>query len=130
MSSVYKVNFKKHKYYCNRLYKRERKKYYESLKVTLLTIRNFGTLRNHFTDKGTSKKRITLIEDDKIISEVAQTLNNFFDNALSTFEIKGPIEHIIHVNENSDPMDVILRKYSSEYIKYTKGRRKIFLFFS
>ena len=57
-----------------------------------------------------------MIEDNKIISddpEVAQTLIDFFDNAISTLEIKEPIEHIIHVNENSDPMDAILRKYSN-----------------
>ena len=55
-----------------------------------------------------------MIEDDKIISdepEVAQTLNNFFGNAISTLELKNPIEHIINVNENSDPMDVILGRY-------------------
>ena len=35
-------------------------------------------MKPFLTDKGTSKKRLTLIEDDKIISddpEVAQTLN-------------------------------------------------------
>ena len=44
MSPVHKLNFKKHNNYYNRLYKKERKKYYESLNLRLLTIRNFGTL--------------------------------------------------------------------------------------
>ena len=73
-------------------------------------------MKPFLTDKGTSKKQITLIEDNKIISddpEVAQTLNNFFGNAISTLEIKEPTEHIIHVNENSDQMDTILHKYSN-----------------
>ena len=58
-------------------------------------------MKPFLTDKGMSKKQITFIEDDIIISddpEVAQTL-------------KEPVEHIIHVNENSDPMDAILCKY-------------------
>ena len=39
-------NYKKHKHYCSRLYKKERRKYYE--KFDLLTIRNFGKQSNHF----------------------------------------------------------------------------------
>ena len=47
---------------------------------------------------------------DKIICddpEVAETLNNFFDNAIEL------IKHLINVNENCDPMGVILRNYSN-----------------
>ena len=47
-----------------------------------------------------------MIEDNKIISDDPEV-------AISTLEINKPIEHIIHVNENSDPMDAILRKYSN-----------------
>ena len=73
-------------------------------------------MKPFLTDKGTSQKWITLIEDDKIISddaEVAQTLNNVFENTISLLEIKEPIEHIININVHSDPMDGILRKYSN-----------------
>ena len=82
-SLEHKENFKKHKNYCNRLYKRERKKYYESLNSRKITDNKkfWNTMKPFLTDKGTSQKRITLIEDDKIISddaEVVQTLNNFF----------------------------------------------------
>ena len=50
-------------------------------------------MKPFLTDEGTSQKRITLIEDDKIISddaEVAQTLNNFFENTISLLGIKEP----------------------------------------
>ena len=48
-----------------------------------------------FSDTGMSNHNITLIEGDKMISvddNVANTLNNFFDNAVKTQEINVPTE--------------------------------------
>ena len=92
-SAVHKENFKKYKNYCHRLYKRERKRYYESLNLSKISDNKkfWNAMKPFLTDKGTSKKRITLIGDNKVIfdiPEVAQTLNNVFVNAISTLEIK------------------------------------------
>ena len=70
MSPVHKFNFKKHKNYCNRLYKREHKKYYENLNLSKFNDKKFwNTMKPFLTDKGMSKKQITFIEDDIIISD-------------------------------------------------------------
>ena len=76
MSPV-QVNFKKDNN-CNRLYKRERKKYDECLNLSKIADNKkfWNTMKPFLTGKGTSKKRITLIEDNKIISDEVQTEDN------------------------------------------------------
>ena len=70
--------FKKQRNYCNRLYKRERKRFYENIDLTNITDHKkfWGTMKPFFTDKGPSRNSISLIESSKIIvedMEIAET---------------------------------------------------------
>ena len=92
-------NFKKQRNNCSRLYKHERKKFYKNLDISSITDNRkfWRTLKPFFTDKGTTRNCISLIEDDMIISddkEVAGTLNSFFDNAVKSLNLKEPVEYI------------------------------------
>ena len=89
--------YKKHKNFCSRLYKKERKKYFDTLDVNKITdnkafwknIQPLFSEKRKFTNKITledSKKNI--LSDDTLISE---ELNNFFQNATKT----------LNINENS-----------------------------
>ena len=116
-SSLDKERFNKHKNFCNRLYKRERKNYYESLNLSHITDnKKFWKIMKPFlTDKGVSQRKITLIETNEIISEdadVAETLNSFFENAVSCLGIKEPVEHLVDTTDVSDSLNAILGKYS------------------
>ena len=83
---------RKQKNYCNRLYKRERKKYYSQLNLNNITDNKkfWNTMKPLFSNKGGNKDGIVLVNDDKIISddtEVAQTFNDFFKNSVSSLNI-------------------------------------------
>ena len=85
--------FKKQKNYCNRLYKRERKKFYSNLNLNDITDCKifWKTTKPLFSNKGGCKDNIVLIDGDKIISddaEVAKTFNNYFENTLSSLDIR------------------------------------------
>ena len=78
---------KKQRNYCNRLYKRERKKYYSNLNLKNITDNKcfWKTMKPLFSDKGGNKDNIMLLINDEILSEdkkVAQAFNNFFDNTV------------------------------------------------
>ena len=112
-------NFKRQKNYCNRLRYRERKKYYENLdEAKVKDVREFWkTTKPFLSDKGTSRQsKITLIKDGVIISaddDVANTMNDFFEQAVSSLSIKDPVEHLVLEPCNSgDPIDEIIHKYS------------------
>ena len=85
-NSENKKNYRKQKNYCTRLYKKERKKYYSKLDLKNITDNNrfWRTIKPFLTDKGVNSNKITLIENDKILSvdgDVAGTLNSFFSDA-------------------------------------------------
>ena len=114
---VDKIRFKKHKNYCNKLYKRERKNYYKSLDINKIADNKkfWGTMKPFLSDKGISKNNINLIEGTEIINEddkVAESLNIFFENAVSSLGIEEPCEQILNNNHVNDPIDKIILKYS------------------
>ena len=117
-SLVDKNLFKKHTNYCNRLYKSERKKFYNSIKLNSITDNKkfWGTMKPFLTDKGVSKNNISLIEEAKFITEdsdVAETLNNYFDEAVLHLGINEPSEHLIENHHVYDAIDSILLKFSN-----------------
>ena len=111
--------YKKHKNFCSKLYKKERKKYFDTLDVNEITdkkafCKNIQTL---FFEKRKFANKITLedreknnLSDDTLVSE---ELNNFFQNAIKT----------LNINENSyiadssysitDPVDKAINTYKN-----------------
>ena len=91
-SEVNKIAFRNQKNYCNRLYKRERRNYYAKLKLNNITDNKkfWNVMKPLFSNKGGVKNNIALIKDNKMISadtEVAQTFNDHFTNAVSALDI-------------------------------------------
>ena len=88
----YKRALKKQKNYCNRVYKRERKKYYSQLNLNNINDNKkiWNTMKPLFSDKCGIMDNIVLVEGENIISkdiEVAQAFNNFFENAVDSLDI-------------------------------------------
>ena len=78
-----------------------------------------------FSGKGFSKKEITLVENGEIICDddkVANTLNTFFENAVTTLGIPNIEFHLI------DPGDTRQDRNNSKEIfkafQYTENKRK------
>ena len=112
------TNYKKQRNYCSRLYKKERKKYYDKLNVKNVTDNRafWKTVKPFLSDKGNVSSKITLVEGGNIISndeEVAQKLNDYFSNSVKSLEIPtnsyltNPTEHL------SDPLDIAIEKFKS-----------------
>ena len=85
--------YKKQKNYCNRLYKRERKRYYSNLNLSNITDNKkfWNTVKPLFSEKGRGKENIVLVNGNKIISddlEVAQTFNDFFKHSVNALNIQ------------------------------------------
>ena len=79
-------NYKKQRNYCSRLYKKERKKYYDKLNVKNVTDNRafWKTVKPFLSDKGNVSSKITLVEGGNIMSndeEVAQKLNDYLSNS-------------------------------------------------
>ena len=75
--------FKKHRNYVSRLYKKQRKLFYNGIDLkNLIDNRKFWKNVNPlFSSNNKTQNKITLVENDKIITEngeLAQTFNDFF----------------------------------------------------
>ena len=72
---------RKQKSYCNKLYKRERRKIYSQLNLNNISL---------FSNKGGNKDNIVLVNGDIIISEdteITQSFNDFFKNCVNALNI-------------------------------------------
>ena len=111
-----KKAFRKQRNYCSRLYKKERKRFYVKLDSKCITDNKkfWQTMKPFFTDKGLSKRTITLIKGNKIISDdvdVANALNTFFESAVKNLEITDPTDYLEDVKNTSDPIDAAILKF-------------------
>ena len=63
-------------------------------------------MKPFLTDKVVSENNISLIEGAKIITEdyVAETLNNYFDEAVLHLGINEPSEHLIEITMYMTPL--------------------------
>ena len=82
-NNVNKLRYRKQRNYCVNLTRRIKKNYYSNLDINkVIDNKKFwDTIKPCFSEKNTSIKRITLIENDNIITEegtLAETFNTFF----------------------------------------------------
>ena len=110
--------FRKQRNSCVKLFRREKRNYYNNLDISLVTDNKkfWKTVKPFFSDKLQSKSKIVLIEDETIISndvEVAETMNEFFITATDSLGInensnyENTTEGIIH------PVDKAIHKFSN-----------------
>ena len=98
--------FKRQKNYCNRLYKRTRKRFYENLDLNKITDnRKFWfTVKPLIGDKGGARDNIVLLENEEIINnddEIAEVFMEFFANQVDSLGIVQN-ELLLNKIENSD----------------------------
>ena len=97
-SYLEKKYFKK-KHYCCRLYKKERKMFFNGLNPSFVTDKKlfWKTVKPFYSDKGNYGANIKLIEEVvQKDSEIAENLNEFFKSAVSTL---GITENSFIINE-------------------------------
>ena len=110
-------NYKKQKIYCSRLYKKERKNFFNKLNTSFVSDNKlfWKTVKLFFSNKGSQRGNIKLVEGDKLLhddSEVAEELNNFFKEAVSILDVNEN-SYIINCDSIniSDPIEKAMSKY-------------------
>ena len=111
-----KTRYKKQKNFCSKLYKREKKRYYNNLNLNDITDNKifWKTVKPFLSDKGTRSSHITLIDKNNIISkdnDVAEVLNNFFDNAVKQLNINENQYLLSDTYGIEDPVDIAVEKF-------------------
>ena len=72
------------------------------------------TMKPFFGNSSSVKNKITLVEGDEVISDekkVADTFSDFFDQAVSSLDLKENSDILNKVEDQSDPVDKALYKF-------------------
>ena len=111
--------YKKQKNYCSKLYKRERRKFFDSLNTSVVSDNKtfWKVIKPFFTNKGSLGGSIKLIEKGEILSDdskIAEELNLFFSNAVKSLSIAENIYITNKVpDEVVDPVDRAVEKFKT-----------------
>ena len=91
------INYKKQRNFCNRLNKKERKNYYSNLELNKITDNKafWKTMKPLFSDKGCDRSKISLIDNDKVITD-DQDISNLFSSYFK--EVADSI--VLETNQN------------------------------
>ena len=119
--------YKKQKNYVSRLYKKERKMFFNSLNPSVISDNRkfWKTVKPLFSNKGNYGNKIKLVENEEIIDDdtkVAEELNNFFKTAVVSLDIHGNPYAVENVENMSDPVEKVIKKIriSSKHFAYQK----------
>ena len=109
-------NYKKQKIFCSKLYKKEKRQYYNNLDLRKVTDNKlfWKTIKPLMSDKGTSANKICIAENDKLLvkeEDVANSLNNYFDKAIDNLEINENRLLLSDVSCLTDPIDITVQKF-------------------
>ena len=111
-------NFRKQRNSCVKLFRKEKRNYYNNLDISLVTDNKkfWKTVKPFFSEKSQSQNKIVLTEGERIISddfEVAETMNEFFVTVTDSLGIN---ENFIDENPTdgvTDPVEKAVKKFSN-----------------
>ena len=110
--------FKKQRNFCSKLYKKERKKYYNSLDTKNITDNKqfWKTIKPFLSEKSTTTSKIKLKDQDKIISndgKVAEEFSKFFENAVKSLNIVPRNLSLGDTKNLKNPVEIAIKKFEN-----------------
>ena len=105
--------FRKQRNSCVKLFRTEKRNFYKNLDISQITDNKkfWNTVKPFISNKNKAKAKITLIEDERIISkdeEVAETLNDYFVTVTDSLGLTENCEIITSTEGITDPIDQAL----------------------
>ena len=111
-------NYKKQRNFYSKLYKKERKIFYDNLDITNTTDNKkfWKTVKPLLSDKGKcGSSKINLVVNDEILStdkEIAEAFNTCYSNAVKSLNLQCDSEHL-HVSNETDPIERAIKKFKN-----------------
>ena len=111
--------YKKQKNYCSKLYKKERKKFFDNFNTSVVSDNKtfWKVIKPFFTNKSTFGINIKLTEKEEILkddTEIAEALNHFFSNAVKSLNIAENTYITNRVPDNlKDPVTRAIEKFKT-----------------
>ena len=110
--------YKKQRNFCSKLYKKEKKQYYNSLDTTKVTDNKefWKTIKPFLSSKSITTTQISIEKDGKVItddSELSEEFSIFFDKAVQSLNIKPNEAHVNDAIDLDDPVEIAIKKFEN-----------------
>ena len=110
--------YKKQRNFCSKLYKKERKRYYDTLNTKDITDNKqfWKTIKPFLSDKNVNTSQITIEKNDKIFMdnfELSEEFSNFFENAVKALNIEPDEMYLNDVADLESPVDIAIKKFEN-----------------
>ena len=111
-------NFRRQRNLCIKLFRTEKKRYYNNLDVRLITDNKkfWKTVKPLFSDKIKTQNKIVLVENDDVISDdrqIAEIFNNYFVTVTETLGIAENLDNVRSTEGIIDPVEKAIEKYAN-----------------
>ena len=111
-------NFRRQRNLCVKLFRTEKKRYYNNLDMALITDNEkfWKTVKPLFSDKIKTQSRLVLVENDEVISDdrqVAEIFINYFVTVAEILALAGNLDNIRSAEGIIDPVDIAIEKYAN-----------------
>ena len=111
-------NFRKQRNSCVKLFRIEKRNYYNNLDISLVTDNRkfWKTVKPFFSDKSQSQNKIVLTEGERIISndvEVAEKMNEFFVTVTDSLGINENFNDENATDGITDPVQMAVKRFSN-----------------
>ena len=109
--------YKKQRNFCSKLYKKERKKFYNNLSIEEITDNKkfWKTIKPLLSEKGVcGSSKINLVVNEENLSddkEIAETFDNYFNNAVKSLNLQCSKEHLNDVSNENDPFEIAIKRF-------------------
>jgi len=110
-------NYKKQRNHCLTILRDTKKNYFEKLDENRITDSKkfWKTIKPFFSNKSSTPKKITLIENEEIIDddkEISETFNKYFSNIIKNLNLPVPPSDNQSIN-SEDPVEISSFKYKN-----------------
>ena len=116
MTSSNKMAYNKQRKSCVNLCRKQKKQYYKNLDIRKITDnrRFWKSVKPAFSEKSTKTDKITLIENNEILSEdnkISEIFNTYFSNLVSNLNITTDKNLLSEEAGINDPILSAIKKY-------------------
>ena len=103
---------------CVSLIRETKREHFNSLNEKLVTDNKlfWNTIKAFFSDKGATREKYTLIEEEEILyddQKISTVFNDFFSSVVSNLNIPQYEDQNVNLDNIDDPLEIIKEKYKN-----------------
>ena len=113
-----RIAYNQQRNFCVSLVRETKREYFNSLNEKLVTDNKlfWNTIKSFFSDKGTTREKYTLTEEEEILDDdqkISTVFNDFFSSIVSNLNIPQYEDQNVNLDNIDDPLEIIKEKYKN-----------------